>query len=134
LVIEPATSWLVFGHPDNYANEAVSMKYTNTASNTKPFKKIKSRAYSSQDNHTRYMDLWKICISSLCSIDKLLFSTYFDLWLPPLFPNIFLCFSNHQRAVFFFHLLLSLPSFVLQWHHAGGNFSSEYDNPIGFSM
>jgi hypothetical protein len=28
--------------------------------------------------------------------------------------------------VFFFFLLLSLPSSVLQWHH-GGNFFSEYD-------
>ena len=51
---------------------------------------------------------------------------FFDLQLPPLAPNIF-CFLNHLGAVFFFFLLLSLPSSALQWHHEGGNFFSEYD-------
>ena len=41
----------------------------------------------------------------------------FDLQLSPSAPNIFFCFSNHQRAVFFlFFLFLSLQSSVLQWH------------------
>jgi len=52
-------------------------------------------------------------------------SIFFDLQLPPLAPNIF-CFSNNLGAVFFFFLLPSLPSSVLQWHHKGGKFFSEY--------
>ena len=52
---------------------------------------------------------------------------FFDLQLPPLAPKIFFSFSNHQGPVFFLFLLLSLPSSVLQWHHEGGNFSSEFD-------
>ena len=55
-------------------------------------------------------------------------SIYFDFQLPPLAPSIFLYFSN-QGAVFFFFLLLSLPSSVLQCHHEGSNFFSEYDQP-----
>ena len=35
-------------------------------------------------------------------------SIYFDLQLPPLAPNNFFCYSNHQGAVFFFFLILSL--------------------------
>ena len=59
------------------------------------------------------MDLWKIhCISFLCRFRQ----------LPPLAPNIFFCCSDHQGTVFFFFLLLSLPSSVLQWHHVEGNF------------
>ena len=62
---------------------------------------------------SRSKDLWKI----------LMFSIFFDLQLPPLAPNIFSRFSNHQGALFFFFfLLLSLPSAVLQWHHVRGNF------------
>ena len=37
-----------------------------------------------------------------------------------------LCFSNHQGAMFFFSLLLSLLSFVLQWYDEEGNLFSEY--------
>jgi hypothetical protein len=67
----------------------------------------------------------------------LLISTFLDLWtsfcrlhpldpqLPPLAPNILFSFSNHQGALLFF--LLSLLSYVFQWHHEGGNFFSEYD-------
>ena len=55
------------------------------------------------------------------------FYLFLDLEFPPLGPNIFFWFSNHQGAVFFFFLLLSLPSSVLQWHHEGGNIFSEYD-------
>ena len=72
---------------------------------------------------SRSMDLWKIiCIFSLGLTDKLLF--------PPLAPNIFFCFKNHQKAVFFFFflfLLFSRPSSALQWHYEEGNFFSEYD-------
>ena len=51
----------------------------------------------------------------------------FYLQLPPLAPNIFCCFSNHQGAVFFFFLLLFLQSSVTQWRNDGGNFFLEYD-------
>ena len=54
-------------------------------------------------------------------------SIFFDLQLHLLAPNIFSCFSNHLGALFFFLLFLWLPSSVLQWHHEGGNFFSEYD-------
>ena len=65
----------------------------------------------------------------LCSIDILPFPYLFDLQLPPLASNIVFFFIIHQGAVFFifFFLLFSLPSSVLQWHHEGGNFFSEYD-------
>jgi hypothetical protein len=65
------------------------------------------------------MDLWKrICISSLCSCDKLSFG-FFYLQLPPSASNIFFHFSNNQGATFFFFfffffLFLSFPSFSLQ--------------------
>ena len=68
---------------------------------------------------SRSMDLWKICVSSFCLIDKLSF--------PYILILIFFCFSNHQGAVFFRFLLLSLLSSVLQWYHGGCNFFSEYD-------
>ena len=42
---------------------------------------------------------------------------FFDLQFTPLAPNIFFCVSNHQGDAFLFFLLLSFPSFVLQWHH-----------------
>jgi hypothetical protein len=74
-----------------------------------------------------------MCISSLCLIDELSFQSFFYLQIPPLAPNIFFFFSNHQGTVFFF-LLLSFLSSVLQWHHEGGNFFSEFDYPIDFSM
>ena len=54
-------------------------------------------------------------------------SIFFDLQLLPLVPNIFFCFSNHQGAVFFFFLPLTLPPYILQWHHEGSNSFSEYD-------
>ena len=63
----------------------------------------------------------------LCSIKKTVVSIFFDLQLPPLAPNISSCFSNHLGAVFFFFLLLSLPSSVLQWHH------QNMTDPIGFT-
>ena len=42
-------------------------------------------------------------------------------------PNFFFSFSNHLGAVFIFFLLLSLPLCVLQCHHDGDSFFSEYD-------
>ena len=51
-------------------------------------------------------------------------STYFNFQLPPLAPNIFFCFSDHQVALFFF-LLLSLQPCVLQWQtRSWGYFTS----------
>ena len=67
-----------------------------------------------------------LCTTSLCSIDKLPFHL-FRYQIPTLAHNIFFCFSNHQGAVFFFFLLLSIASSILQWHHEVGNFFSEYD-------
>ena len=72
---------------------------------------------------SRFIDLWKILMFDWYTV----VSSFFDHQLPPLAPNIFSCFSNHQGAVFFFFLLLSLLSSVLQWHHDGGNLFSEYD-------
>ena len=43
-------------------------------------------------------------------LDKMLFPLFF----PPLAPNVFCCFSNHEGAALFFFLFLSLPSSVLQ--------------------
>ena len=54
-------------------------------------------------------------------------SIFCDLQLPPLTPDIFFCFSNHQVAMILFLLLLSLPLSVLQWHHVDGNCFSEYN-------
>jgi hypothetical protein len=48
-------------------------------------------------------------------------STFFDLQLPPLAPNIS-CFPNHRGAVLFFFLDLSLPSSTLQWPYEEGKF------------
>ena len=56
---------------------------------------------------------------------EIVVSILFNLQLPPLAPNIF-CFSNHQETLLFFFLLLSLPPSILQWHHEGGIFFSEY--------
>ena len=53
-------------------------------------------------------------------------NVYFDRIITPVTPNIFSCFTIHQGALFFFSLLLSLPSSVLEWHHEEGNVSSEY--------
>ena len=50
-------------------------------------------------------------------------SIFFDLHLPPSVPSILFRLSNDQ--VFFFFLLLSLPSSVFQWYHEEGNFFSE---------
>ena len=55
---------------------------------------------------SRSLDLSKSCVSS-----------FFDLQSSPVALNIFFCFSNHRGAMFFFSLLLSLSSSVLQWHH-----------------
>ena len=77
---------------------------------------------------SRSKDLWKILMSDWWTV----VSIFFDLQLPPLAPNIFSCLSNHLGAVFFFFLLLSLPSSVLQWHHEGGNFFSEYERSNWF--
>ena len=52
------------------------------------------------------------------------FSTFFDLNLPPLTPNIFFCFLNHQGTELFF-LLNLFSSIVLQWYHEVGNFFLE---------
>ena len=73
---------------------------------------------------SRSMDLCKktiISSSCLLKLSRLYFS-YLQ------FPPIFSCFSNHQGAVLFFFLLLSLPSSVLQWYHEWGNIFSEYDS------
>ena len=59
---------------------------------------------------SRSKSLWKILMFNWLTVVSILF----DLQLPPLDPNIFSCFSSHLRAVFFFFLLLSLPSTVLQ--------------------
>ena len=76
----------------------------------------------------RPMNLTKICIYiySLYSIGKLSY-TSISTFSSPLAPNIFFCFSNHQGPEFLFFLLLSFQSSVLQWHHEGRNFFSEYD-------
>jgi hypothetical protein len=59
----------------------------------------------------RSKDLWKMCVSSLCSIDKLSFASFsvFGFLLYYVVPNIFFCFSYRQR------------------HHEEGKFFSEYD-------
>ena len=75
---------------------------------------------------SRSIDLWMIDFSSLYSIDKLSFPSISIFSLHPLSPNIFFCFSNHQGAVFFFFLLLSISSFVFQWYREGTNFFLEY--------
>ena len=75
---------------------------------------------------SRSMHLRKICFLSLCSIDKMSFPSFFNLQLPHLSPSIFFCSANHQSAVFVFYSF-SLLSSVLQWHHQGVNFFSEYD-------
>jgi len=69
------------------------------------------------------VDLWKIRISSLYSIDKLLFPSIlifsFLLYLPiSSISQIIkeLCYTSSYS----FHLLS-----VLQWHHEGGNLFSE---------
>ena len=44
------------------------------------------------------------------------------------FSSLYLLqFLKSSKTVFFFFLLLSFPLSVLQWHHDGGNFFSEYD-------
>ena len=58
----------------------------------------------------------------LCSIDKLWFPSFRSSA-----SNIFVCLLNHQSLVFFFFLLLSLPSSVVQLHYEGGNFFSEFE-------
>ena len=55
---------------------------------------------------------------------KTVVSIYFDLQLPPLGPNIFFCFSNHQGVEIVFFLLFLLPSSVFQWHKKGNIFSN----------
>ena len=75
----------------------------------------------------RCMDLWKRFLPQVRLINCRFH--FFDLQLPPFALNIFSCFTNHQGAVFFFSLLLSLPSFLIQCHHEGGIFLSEYDQP-----
>ena len=72
-------------------------------------------------NRRRYWELKEVADS----IPTIL-NVYFDRIITPVTPNIFSCFTIHQGAVFFFSLLLSLPSSVLEWHHEEGNVSSEY--------
>jgi hypothetical protein len=55
----------------------------------------------------------------------LLFPSFFQF--PPLDPNMFFCFSNHQGPLLFFYLLILLQSSALQCHHKEGNLFLEYD-------
>ena len=76
---------------------------------------------------SRSMDLWNICIVSLCSIDKLSFTS---------FSNSASSFSSQYLILFLklsrsCVLLLPTPftsSSVLQWRHEGVNLFSEYDH------
>ena len=43
------------------------------------------------------------------------------------FSSEYVLFLNSSRNCFFFFLLILFPSTVLQWHHEGGNFFSQYD-------
>ena len=71
---------------------------------------------------SRSMDLWEMCISSLCSTDKLSFPSFSIFSFLLVASNIFFCFSNHLGAVLFFFLHLSLPSSVFRWQQ-GDSFS-----------
>ena len=73
---------------------------------------------------SRSMDLWQICISSLCLIEKTVVSIYFDLQLPPLAPN-----SSYISQII--NELCSSSSYSFHFHHLyfSGimNFFSEYN-------
>ena len=58
---------------------------------------------------------------------------FLSLQLPPLASNIFFPIFNHEGAVFFFFLLLSLQPSVRQMHHEEDNFFLKYLQSIWFS-
>ena len=73
---------------------------------------------------SKFMDLWKICISSLCSIDKLSFTSV------SIFTFLLLLFLKSSKSCF----LLPTPFTIVICPSITNEISSQnITNPIGFS-